>query len=315
LKINPLKIGKYVARVPIIQGGMAVRLSQANLAAAVAEEGGIGVIAASGIPIDEVISEVRKARSLTNGLIGINIMVASKLCIKVAEAAADNGADIIFCGAGFSKDIFKIRERTKAEVVPIVSSDRLAKISEKQGAQAIVVESGEAGGHLGTRETLAELLPQIVNSVNVPVIGAGGIVDPEDALRVFNMGVSGIQMGSRFVTTHESSAPENLKKIYITCNESDIVEILSPLGLPGRAIQNRFLEGVQTGLNQSFDHMKCEVCMKHCKKNYCILDSLDRVQQGEVDNGILFAGKNMYKIKEILSVKQVMEGFYSELSK
>ena len=150
MKLPELKIGNKIAKVPIVQGGMAIRLSTARLAAAVANEGGIGLIAASGMSHPELRYEIKLARSLTDGVIGINIMVAASDFVGIVKTAIDAGIDLIVAGAGFSRDIFGYGKESGTPIVPIVSSVKLAKISEKLGASAIVVEGKEAGGHLGT---------------------------------------------------------------------------------------------------------------------------------------------------------------------
>ena len=174
MKLPELKIGQHVARIPIIQGGMAIRLSTARLAAAVAEAGGIGLIAASGMDFDELRYEIRLARRLTKGVIGINIMVAAREFTRYVNTAIDEGIDLVVAGAGFSRDIFPLGKKSGTPIVPIVSTVKGAKISEKLGAAAIIVEGKEAGGHLGTDQSLSEILPDIKKAVNIPVIGPAG---------------------------------------------------------------------------------------------------------------------------------------------
>ena len=161
MKLPELKIGTKIAKVPIVQGGMAIRLSTARLAAAVANEGGIGLIAASGMSHEELRYEIRLARSLTSGIIGINIMVAARDFAGVVKTAIKEGIDLIVAGAGFSRDMFGYGKESGTPIVPIVSSVKLAKISERLGATAIVVEGKEAGGHLGTSTSVRELIPGI----------------------------------------------------------------------------------------------------------------------------------------------------------
>ena len=161
----PLKFNNnLIAQKPIIQGGMAIRVSRAPLAAAVANCGGVGVIAASGLPETELREQIKLARSLqTNksGLIAVNIMFAATEFRKLIEISVDAGIDLIISGAGFSRDLFSIGKEAGVQVVPIVSSDKLARISKKLGASVIIVESGEAGGHLGTDEPIRKLIPEI----------------------------------------------------------------------------------------------------------------------------------------------------------
>ena len=179
MNLPVLKIGDKVAAIPIVQGGMAIRLSTARLAAAVAREGGIGLIAASGMPFEELRKEIRLARKLSEGkgLIGINAMVAARAFLGLITTAAEEKIDLIVAGAGFSRDMFAVGREYGVAIVPIVSSLKLAKISEKLGATAIVVEGTEAGGHLGTQRSIKDILPEIVAEVHIPVIAAGGAVD------------------------------------------------------------------------------------------------------------------------------------------
>ena len=196
MKLPVLKIGDLTAEVPIIQGGMAIRLSTARLAAAVAQEGGIGLIAASGMAFDELRKEIRLARKLTGGkgIIGINAMVAAREFLGLITTAAEEKIDLIVAGAGFSRDIFAVGREHNVAVVPIVSSVKLAKISEKLGAAAIVVEGTEAGGHLGTQQSIKDILPDIVKAVNIPVIAAGGATDGAAVAELLKLGASGVQL-------------------------------------------------------------------------------------------------------------------------
>ena len=181
MKLPELRIGKLVAKVPIIQGGMAIRLSTARLAAAVANEGGIGLIAASGMPFDELRHEIKLARKLSpHGIIGINVMVAAREFKGIVTTAIEEGIDLVVAGAGFSRDMFAWGKASGTPIVPIVSSAKLAKISQSLGASAVVVEGAEAGGHLGTNRSSRLIVPEICAAVDIPVIGAGGVLHGED---------------------------------------------------------------------------------------------------------------------------------------
>ena len=324
MKLPVLKIGKLVAEVPIIQGGMAIRLSTARLAAAVAKEGGIGLIAASGMSFDELRTEIRLARKLTGGkgIIGINAMFAAREFLGLITTAAQEKIDLIVAGAGFSRDIFAVGRKYGVEVVPIVSSVKLAKISEKLGASAIVVEGTEAGGHLGTQQSIKEILPEIVKSVNIPVIAAGGAVCGSDVAELLKLGASGVQMGTRIyltVTTilrtasEESNGAPALKEFYLKMTKEDVVQIDSPVGYKGRAIRNPF---AQLSLeNKAPKPTTCDLCLKHCTHSFCIIRALTRAQQGDVETGLVFTGANMWKIKEILPVKEIFRRIKDEISK
>jgi len=199
LRLPPLQIGNLVAKIPIIQGGMAVKVSTAPLAAAVAEEGGIGLIAASGLTEEELKNQIRKARELTQGIIGINIMFAVKKFVNLVEVAIHEGIDLIVTGAGFSRDIFPIGRNSNTPIVSIVSSAKLAKIAENLGAAAVVVEGKEAGGHLGTDRPALDILSEVRKVVSIPVVLAGGILTGKDIAEALQKGANGVQMATRFV--------------------------------------------------------------------------------------------------------------------
>lgn len=307
MKLPVLKIGELIAQVPIVQGGMAIRLSTAPLAAAVANEGGVGLIAASGMSVDELRSEIRLARRISNGkgMIGINCMVAARAFKKLISTAAEEGVDLIVAGAGFSRDIFAIGRKFNVGVVPIVSSAKLAKISERLGASAVVVEGTEAGGHLGTQFSIKEILPDVLKAIKLPVIAAGGAVDGKDVAELLKMGANGIQMGSRFAASKEANGAPALKEMYLKMKKEDVVQIDSPVGYKGRAILNSFAKRILEGKAPRPE--KCDGCLKNCTHSFCIIRALIRAQQGDVENGLIFTGSNMWKIKEILSVKDIFK--------
>lgn len=311
MKLPELKIGNKIAKVPIIQGGMAVRLSTARLAAAVANEGGIGLIAASGMPTDELRYEIRLARSLTSGIIGINIMVAARGFSEIVKTAIEEGIDLVVAGAGFSRDMFGLGQESGTPIVPIVSSVKLAKISQRLGAAAIVVEGKEAGGHLGTSTSIRELIPDITKAVDIPVIAAGGVLSGQDIVDLIKMGASGVQMGSRFAASAESNAAPALKRFYLKSKPDDIVVIHSPVGLPGRAVRNPFADKILVG---PVPPRGCRACLKSCEHNFCIIDSLIRAEQGDVENGLIFTGEYIHRIKEILPVKDIISQLKAEVA-
>lgn len=313
MKLPELKIGNKIAKVPIIQGGMAVRLSTARLAAAVANEGGIGLIAASGMPTDELRYEIRlaRSRSLTSGIIGINIMVAARGFSEIVKTAIEEGIDLVVAGAGFSRDMFGLGQESGTPIVPIVSSVKLAKISQRLGAAAIVVEGKEAGGHLGTSTSIRELIPDIAKAVDIPVVAAGGVLSGQDIVDLIKMGASGVQMGSRFAASEESNAAPALKRFYLKSKPDDIVVIHSPVGLPGRAVRNPFADKIMVG---PVPPKGCKACLKSCKHNFCIIDSLIRAEQGDVENGLVFTGEYIHRIKEILPVREIISRIKSEVA-
>ena len=309
MKLPALKIGTKVAKVPIVQGGMAIRLSTARLAAAVANEGGIGLIAASGMSHEELRYEIRLARSLTDGVVGINIMVAARDFAGIVNTAIDEGIDLVVAGAGFSRDMFGLGKESGTPIVPIVSSVKLAKISERLGATAVVVEGKEAGGHLGTDTSVRELIPSIREAISLPIIAAGGVVTGQDIVDFIKMGANGVQMGSRFAACEEANGAPALKEYYLKSKPEDIVVIHSPVGLPGRAVRTPFSQKVMEG---PVPPKVCDSCLKACKHNFCINRALTRAQQGDVETGLVFTGEYMPRLQKILSVKEIFAQLVGE---
>lgn len=356
-KMPELRIGNLIVKKPIIQGGMGVGISLSGLASAVANEGGIGVIASVGLGLLHENSgmkyreanlyylrdEIRKAKAKTDGAIGVNIMVALTDYNELLKASLEEEVDLVIMGAGlplkFPQDINPV-EVTRTKFVPIVSSARAFDIifqywekTYKRIPDAVIVEGPLAGGHLGYKNNqiedsdfeLEKIIPNVVASakvyeekygVNIPVIAAGGVYDGADIDKYLKMGASGVQMGTRFVATHECDASEVFKQQYINSNKGDITIIKSPVGLPGRAIQNKYLEDVSSGIKKP---VKCYwKCLKTCDYKttpYCIADSLKNAQKGDFKNGYAFAGANAYRINEIISVKELFDSLQDEYSK
>ena len=313
MKLPALRIGKLVAKVPIIQGGMAIRLSTARLAAAVANEGGIGLIAASGMPFDELRYEIKLARKLSpHGIIGINVMVAAREFKGIVTTAIEEGIDLVVAGAGFSRDMFAWGKASGTPIVPIVSSAKPAKISQSLGASAVVVEGAEAGGHLGTNRSSRLIVPEVRAAVDIPVIGAGGVLHGEDIAEMLRLGANGVQMGSRFAASVESNGSEELKKVYLRANKpEDFILIHSPVGLPGQAIRTPFSERILLGTAPKPE--TCDQCLKKCSHKYCIIRALTRAQQGDVETGLVFSGRRMMEIHDILPVKDIFANIKREM--
>ncbi len=350
--MKPLEIGNLTAEIPIIQGGMGVGISLSNLASAVANEGAIGVISAAEIGFLEsdfnkkpmvanrraLIKEIKKAKEKSKGIIGLNIMVAMSDYKELVMAAVDNGIDLIISGAGLPlnpapKEVLK---NSKTKFIPIVSSARAAKLIFKYWQRhfnkipdAIVVEGPMAGGHLGFKNEeifddnfkLEEIVPDILKIAKtyeeatgklIPVIPAGGIYTGSDIAKYIKMGASGVQMATRFVATYECDASNAFKQVFVDCKKKDIIIIQSPVGMPGRAIKNRFLENVEKGLKQPY---KCVWnCLKPCngKPLYCIASALYNAQKGFLKNGYAFCGANAWKIDRIMSVKELIKILVNE---
>jgi nitronate monooxygenase len=310
MKLPELKIGSLIAKIPIIQGGMSIRVSTSALAIPVAECGGIGTIGGSGIPVPELQEDIRKAKTATSGVIAVNIMYAMKDFYELVMASIEAGADMIITGAGFSRDIFKIGKKYNVPIVSIVSSPGLAKLAEKLGAAAVIVEAAEAGGHLGTEVSLRDLFPSVRKVVSkVPLIAAGGITNGfEMAEMMDKYGADGVQIASRFVLSKECSVSQEFKEAYLNAKEEDIVLVTSPVGMPGRAVKTPFVEKMLKGEDISAD--KCQFkCLKKCNYKYCISERLTASCNGDVEKGLVFSGANTFKMKEILSVQEIFDRF------
>lgn len=350
--MKALNIGNLSIAIPVIQGGMGVGISLSGLAAAVANEGGVGVISSAGLgllyrefsenfleaSILGLKEEIRKAREKTLGVIGVNVMVAMTNYVDMIKTSISEKIDIIIAGAGLPLDLPSfLKKDSITKLVPIVSSARAAKIiCEKWKANydylpdAVIVEGPKAGGHLGFKEeqigdnnyALEKLVPEIVNelkpfeekySQSIPLIAAGGIYTGEDIHNILNLGASGVQMATRFVTTEECDASQAFKQAYIDAAEKDIEIIKSPVGMPGRAIFSNFIQKVKDGRKQP---KKCPFkCIKTCditKSPYCIIIALINALKGNFENGFAFAGSNAFRATKISSVKEVFQSLLKE---
>lgn len=353
----PLHIGDLVSKLPIIQGGMAVRISLSGLASAVAREGGIGVIGTAGIGVDEpdcrdnfieannraLRNEIQRARELSggNGFIGVNIMVALTTYDEMVKTSIDAGADVIISGAGLPLMLpSHVKEGCRTKLVPIVSSGRATTIICKRWQQrfnycpdAVVVEGPLAGGHLGFKReqidnpayALELLIPEVLEAVKpyedsyqkkIPVIAAGGIYTGEDIYKFLQMGAAGVQMATRFVATHECDADIKFKEAYVTSKKEDIVIISSPVGLPGRAIRNKFTMDVGDGKKTPFScPYHCIITCDYQKAPYCIATALSNAQKGKLMGGFAFCGANAYRVDKIISVKELIDALVYEYEK
>ncbi|MDR0419799.1 MAG: nitronate monooxygenase family protein [Prevotellaceae bacterium] len=352
--MKSLKIGNLTLSLPIIQGGMGVGVSLSGLAGAVANENGVGVIASAGIgllyrhlskdylkaSILGLKEEILKAREKSKGVIGVNIMVAMSNFADMVKTAINEKADIIFSGAGLPLDLPSyLPKNSSTKLVPIVSSGRAASlICEKWQMNynylpdAIVVEGPKAGGHLGFKITqildeqysLEKLVKDIREKLQdikdkygkrISLIAAGGIYTGDDIYKIMKAGADGVQMGSRFVTSAECDASDKFKQSYIEAEEEDIEIVQSPVGMPGRAIKNSFLDKVAKGEKQP---SKCPYrCIKSCdisKSPYCIIVALYNALKGNFNGGYAFAGVNAFKAKKIESMKQIVSDLQQEYS-
>jgi NAD(P)H-dependent flavin oxidoreductase YrpB (nitropropane dioxygenase family) len=305
-----LKFAHIKAKLPIIQGGMAVRVATCRLAAAVANEGAIGVIAGTGLSVQRLREEIQRARKMTTGYLGVNVLYAASQFAQLVKTAMMEKIDFIVSGAGFSRDIFAWGRELNVPVLSMVASARVARLAEKLGAAAVVVEGKEAGGHLGTDRPVFELLPEVLEAVEIPVIAAGGIMNGGDIARALEMGASGVQMATRFVASEECEANVKFKEKYLQGLPEDSVLIDSPVGLPGRAIRNRLTERLKNG--EKLETRECRNCLKNCSHRFCILDALEKAVDGDVENGLVFSGEFFHRIKEILPVRKIIEQLVSE---
>ncbi len=297
---------------PIMQGGMGVGISLSGLASAVANAGGIGIISGTGISIEDLRMHIRKARASIKGkgYIGVNVLFAMNDFAEKMKVAIEEKVDFIISGAGISRDMYTWGKESGTPVISIVSSARLAKISERLGASAVVVEGNEAGGHLGTERPLFDVLPEVVGAVKIPVIAAGGIMTGVDIARAIRIGASGVQMGTRFVASHECDAPLSFKEKYVEAKQEDIVMVKTTVGLEGRAIKNRFTDLISD--NKKVKIKKCIDCLKDCSYRFCTMDSMITAMEGDCENGLVFAGARVHEINEILPVQTIFNNIKTE---
>lgn len=347
-----LRFGDVIAKVPIVQGGMGVGISLSGLSSAVANQGGVGVIAAAVIGMNEpdlfknyaeaniraLQREIRKAKEMTRGILGVNIMVALTNFADMVKISIQEGIDIIFSGAGLPLDLPKyLADGSRTKLVPIVSSGRAAVIICKKWLSrfnylpdGFVVEGPKAGGHLGFKPeqiddlafSLEQLVPEVVEAVKpfeqehgraIPVIAAGGIYFGGDICRFLRMGAAGVQLGTRFVATHECDADMAFKQAYIDAREEDVAVIKSPVGMPGRALRNRFLEDVEKGRKKPFKcPYHCIITCDYKKSPYCIVQALANAKKGKMNLGFAFAGSTVHRVDRLMSVKELMDSLEAE---
>ncbi|MDK3015050.1 nitronate monooxygenase [Bacillus sp. RB3] len=313
LNFPQLKIGHMMPKVPIMQGGMGVGISLSNLASAVANAGGIGIISGTGISIDEMRMHIRKAKEKirNTGYIGVNVLFAMNDFAEKMKAAIEEKIDFIISGAGISRDMYTWGKNADIPVISIVSSAKLARLSERLGAAAVVVEGHEAGGHLGTDRPLFDILPEVVAAVKIPVIAAGGIMTGKDIAHALKMGASGVQMGTRFVASNECDAPLSFKEKYINARLEDTILVKTTVGLQGRAVKNNFTKLIADN-NKKIKIKKCINCLKNCSYRFCTLDSLITSMDGDCENGLVFAGARVNEVKEILPVQTIINNLMME---
>ncbi len=351
VEFKGLQLGDLRIELPIIQGGMGVRVSSSSLASAVSNEGALGVIAAVGLGEEcgnekrdykmrsraELTNIIRETKGMTKNPFGVNIMCVLTNYDELVEAAQAESVSMIISGAGLPLRLPSLVKNDQTKLVPIVSSARAAQLlcstwsrRYKRLPDAIVVEGPLAGGHLGysmaelndaEHFSLDKILTEVLkvtrafenDKLRIPVIAAGGIFDGKDIARVMRLGASGVQMGTRFVCTHECDVSMKYKEAYIAAKKEDIVVIQSPVGLPGRVINNEFVKKVTEGAHVPF---ACEYkCLYTCdakKVNYCIAKALLNAYRGEMDKGFAMCGSNAYRIEKIISVEELISELVTE---
>lgn len=346
---NGLVIGDLRAEVPVIQGGMGVGISLSSLAGSVAANGGIGIISTAQIGWREpdfyenpfeanfraIRKELKKAKEIApGGIVGVNIMVATQRYEEYVRCAADAGADVIISGAGLPVDLPAYVEGTKAKIAPVVSSLKsfvvLCRLWERKYSRYpdfVVVEGPKAGGHLGftleeletcTQEVYDEVIRSIVKKAEeygekagrkIPVIVAGGIFDGEDMKHALSLGADGVQAATRFVTTEECDAAPEYKDAYIKAKKEDICIVKSPVGMPGRAIRNAFIERTKTEKCRITHCYQCITTCNPAKIPYCITQALVNAAEGKLDDALLFCGENAYRCEKMEKVEDIMKEF------
>lgn len=349
MKVKPLKIRDITASIPVIQGGMGVGISLSRLAGNVAKCGGIGVISTAQIGYNEpgfhsdpigvnqeaLKKHINLAKEIAGeGIVGVNIMVATKKYEEYVKTAVKAGIDLIISGAGLPIKLPELVEKSKTKIAPIVSSIKSAAVifklwdrHYKRVPDLLVIEGPNAGGHLGFTydqlmdiegmnydeevKGIMEVAKQYSEKYNyeIPVVTAGGIYDKADMEQQMALGVSGVQVGTRFVTTYECDASDAYKETYINSKKEDIQIVKSPVGMPGRAIKNAFIERTET---ETSDIKKCYQCLEKCTMKdipYCITEALVNAVKGNTDNGLLFCGSNAYRAKGLEHVSDIMEEF------
>lgn len=352
MKLPPLIIGDLKADIPVVQGGMGVGISGYRLAGTVASYGAVGIISGVQIGFKEpdfetntveaniraLRKQIKKAREISpKGIIGLNLMVAISCYDELVKTAVEENIDLIISGAGLPIMLPSLVEGSNTKIAPVVSSAKAAKVICKMWDKKhnkipdlVVVEGPNAGGHLGfSMEELTDMdsinLEKIVESViqevkpfeekygrKIPVICAGGIYSGKDIAKYIKLGAAGVQIATRFIATEECDADIKYKQAFIDCKKEDIELVVSPVGMPGRAIRNAFIEKIK---NKNEPITKCYNCLKPCNpKNtpYCISKALINAVNGDIDNGLLFTGSNAYKIDKIVTVKQLLDELVAE---
>ena len=287
---------------PIIQGGMAW-VAEYHLAAAVSEAGGFGLIGAANAPADWVRDQIRKTKELTDRPFGVNVMLMSPYADEVAQVIAEEGVKAVTTGAGNPEKYMELWKERNIKVIPVVASVALAKRMERCGADAVVAEGCESGGHIGESTTMT-LVPQVVDAVDIPVIAAGGIGDGRGIAAAFMLGAKGVQMGTRFVVTKECQVHPAYKERIIRAKDIDTRVTGRSTGHPIRALRNdmtkAYLQKEQEGASTEELELLASGALRRA------------VQEGDIHNGSLMSGQIAGLIKEEVSCKQLIDTLVSQ---
>ena len=287
---------------PIIQGGMAW-VAEHKLAAAVSNAGGLGLIGAASAPPEVVRDEIRKCRALTEKPFGVNVMLLNPNADEVAKIIVEEGVKVVTTGAGSPSKYMDMWKKAGVKVIPVVASVAMAKMMERAGADAVVAEGMESGGHIGNTTTMA-LVPQVVDAVQIPVIAAGGIGDGRGLAAAFMLGAKAVQMGTRFVVAEESIVHENYKNKLIKASDIDSEVTGMTTGHPVRCLRNKMTKEYLRLEREGADFMDLEKLTLGSLRN--------AVMDGDVVNGTVMAGQIAGLIKKTQSCKEIMEEMMRE---
>ena len=288
--------------VPVIQGAMA-RIANASLAGAVSEAGGLGIIACGGAPLEWIEEQVRIARSMTTKPLGANVMLMDPNAAQVAELLTKLKVDVITTGAGSPANYLPMWKEAGIKVVPVVASCAQASRMERLGADAVVAEGTEAGGHIGELTTMA-LIPAVCDAVSIPVIAAGGIADGRSMAAAFMLGAEGVQVGTRFLTVDECTISSEYKEKVIAAKDSDTIVTGRGSGHPVRCLKNKF--------SRKAFQLEADLAANGDELEAMYVGSLQRAITGDVDNGTMMAGQAAAVVRERKTAAQAIADMVSE---
>jgi len=351
-KLKPLIIGDLVYKLPIIQGGMGVKISCSALVSSVCNYNAAGTLSSIALGYgtkenetnyikasnEALANEIRLTKQETKNPFGCNILFAVNNYVELVNTAVNEKIDFIVSGAGLPLNLPSLTNHSQTKLIPIVSSAKAFEIIVRKWKKtynklpdAVIVEGPLAGGHLGfslesleskQHKNLSEITKELITLCNdfekiyfkkIPVIAAGGIYSGKDIAEFFRLGVDGVQIASRFVVTDECKVSENFKNAYINANEEDVTFIKSPVGLPGRVIKTKLSIDVNNGIKQNFKcHYKCLKTCNPSTADFCIAKALFNAYIGDIDNSIIFAGHNVYKINKKTTVETLLSQLEEE---